>query len=106
MQLMSYRIVAVFAVVAAAGLPSVTLWPRALAEMTVMHATLGILMNVAITINSLTKIMVIHSWQCMPPLHERDHSRPHPSGNAPERHPQQPRAAFSRFRLDVREVTE
>ena len=106
MQLMSYRIVAVFAVVAAAGLLSVTLWPGALAEIIVMPVTLGVLLNVALTNNSLTKIMVIHSWQCMPPLHERDYSRLHPSGNAPEHHPQQPRSAFFGFRLDVREDTE
>ncbi len=50
---MSYRIVAVFAVVAAAGLLSVTLWPGALAEIIVMFVTLGTLMNVALTYNSL-----------------------------------------------------
>jgi len=45
---------------------------------------------------------VIDSRQCMPPLHERDHSGPHPSGGAPEHHPQQRRAAFDSFRLHVR----
>jgi uncharacterized membrane protein YagU involved in acid resistance len=50
---MSYRIVAVFAVVAAAGLLSVTLWPGAMAEIIVMLVTLGILMNVALAYNSL-----------------------------------------------------
>ena len=54
---MSYRIVAVFAAVAAAGLLSLTLWPGALAEMTVMPVTLGFLLNVALTYNSLTKTL-------------------------------------------------
>jgi len=103
---MSYRIVAVFAAVAAAGLLSVAILPGTLAEIIVMLVTLGVLLNVTLTNNSLTKILVIHSWQCMPLLHERDHSRPHPSGNALEHHPQQPRAAFFGFRLDVREDTE
>jgi uncharacterized membrane protein YagU involved in acid resistance len=54
---MSYRIVAVFAVVAAAGLLSVTLWPGAMAEIIVTLVTLGILMNVALTYNSLIEIL-------------------------------------------------
>ena len=106
MELMSYQVVAVFAVVAAAGLLSVTLWPGAMAEIIVMLVTLGFLLDVSLTNNSLTRIMVIHSWQSMPPLHERDYSKPHPSENAPEHHPQQPRAAFFGFRLDVQGDTE
>jgi len=54
---MSYRIVAVFAVVAAAGLLSMTLWPGAMAEIIVTLVTLGILMNVALTYNSLIEIL-------------------------------------------------
>ena len=54
---MSYRIVAVFAVVAAAGLLSVTIWPGAMAEIIVMLVTLGILMNVALTYNSLIETL-------------------------------------------------
>jgi len=54
---MSYRIVAVFAVVAVAGLLSVTLWPGAMAEIIVTLVTLGILMNVALTYNSLIGIL-------------------------------------------------
>ena len=50
---MSYRIVAVFTVVAAAGLLSATIWPEAMAEIIVMLVTLGILLNVALTYNSL-----------------------------------------------------
>jgi len=50
---MSYRIVAVFAAVAAAGLLSVTLWLGAMAEIIVMLVTLGLLLNVALTYNSL-----------------------------------------------------
>ena len=48
---MSYRIVAVFAVVAAAGLLSATLWPGAMAEIIVMLVTLGILLSVALSFN-------------------------------------------------------
>jgi len=103
---MSYRIVAVFAVVAAAGLLSATIWPGAMAEMIVMLVTFGVLLNVFLTNNSLTKTLVIHSWQCMPLLHKGVHSRPHPSGCTPEYHTQQPQAAFFGFRLDVREDTE
>jgi len=54
---MSYRIVAVFAVVAVAGLLSVTLWPGAMAEIIVTLVTLGILMNVALTYDSLIEIL-------------------------------------------------
>lgn len=50
---MSYRIVAVFAAVAAAGLLSVTLWPGVVAESIVVLVTLGILLNVALIYNSL-----------------------------------------------------
>jgi hypothetical protein len=50
---MSYRIVAVFAAVASAGLLSVTLWPGAVAVTIVMLVTLGILLNVALIYNSL-----------------------------------------------------
>ena len=55
---MSHRIVAVFATVTSAGLLSVTLWPSTLAEMTVMLLTLGNLLNVALTNNSLTKTLI------------------------------------------------
>jgi hypothetical protein len=50
---MLYRIVAVFATVASAGLLSVTLWHGAVAETIVMLVTLGILLNVALIYNSL-----------------------------------------------------
>ena len=55
--MMSYRFVAVFAVVAAAGLPSVTMWTEAMAEIIVMLVTIGILLNVTLTNNSLTRTL-------------------------------------------------
>ena len=58
MQLMSYRIVVIFAAVAVAGLLSATMWPGAVAETIVMLVTLGILLNVALTYNSLIGTLI------------------------------------------------
>ena len=55
--MMSYRIVAVFAAVASAGLLSVTLWPGAVAETIVMLVTLGILLSGALTYNLFIRIL-------------------------------------------------
>ena len=57
MQLMSYRIVAVFAAVASAGLLSVTMWPGALAEIIVMLVVLGFLLSVALSFNLVSRIL-------------------------------------------------
>ena len=57
MQLMSYRVVAVFAAVASAGLFSVTMWPGAVVDTIVMLVALGLLLSVVLSFNLVSRTL-------------------------------------------------